>query len=340
MKNSIVVFNSLLLVVYIVLIFTTNYLITFIYGAILIFWFILSLPYFQKLKWVQKIFDGFYKLSFPYTTDDVIILNCMQVVNWFIGKRFQILYYFELIEEPELKITDKTIFYDDFNTFKEENWDKRFPWGEGNNVPWNIYVENNELITKMQKENYRGWWDGWKDFHTTVGVIYSKNIFPANGYSYEAKIKLSKINYINQNFWLLRLTDPPLKRAIEEIDIFEYHLSEGNITMSQHWGNCYSAYNHFPDLYHRQDSFSIKVDLAKDDKYHVFKYKQTKRNMYWYIDGVLVKWHFLGVPKLEQHIVSGMGNVNNGIDVTDTGKLNLDELPAYMKCKYIKIDKN
>ena len=331
MENKIWVFNMLLILIYGIFIFTINPTITIIYGTLLIFWIVLNLPYFQNKKFVKKIFDGLYKLSFPYTTDEVIILNCMKIVNFFIGKRFQFLFWIKKQKDKPLIITDKTIFYDDFKFLNKDNWDIVFPWGDSYNVDHNVYIKDQQLYIKTQVENHRGWWDKWWDFKVTAGLIYSKKTFPVNA-TYEARVKFSNVDYINQAFWLLRFKDEPLPKIIEESD-FEYHLSKDRITMSQHWGN---GYRH--DQLHRQDSFNFKINLSKN--WHVLKFVIKKNRMSWYIDDVLVKWHFIGIPELEQHIVFGTGYGDKAEDPTDIGKLDLNKLPAYFKCDWIKIDKN
>jgi hypothetical protein len=280
---------------------------------------------------MEKLIKWFKSLYHPYTIKESIILNLMQCINFFIGKRFQFLHYFNFIKEYKIKHSNKTIFVDDFISFNDNIWQKEFPWGNGNNEPSNVCIFKDSVIMEMNKENYIGYWGGqnWNYINTT-GMIYSKNIYPVEAV-YEFKVKFSNVKNINQAVWLLRLKDEPLPKQIEEID-FEYY--GDRITMSQHWGN---GYNHKEN--HRQDSFGFKIDLSK--KWHILKFKITKRNIYWYIDNILVKWHFIGVPKLEQHIVLDIGNCSiDSEHPNDIGNLNLDKLPAYFKCDYIRIIKN
>ena len=286
----------------------------------------------DKTKITKQITTWIYKLSFPYTTDEVIILNVMQVVNFFIGKRFQILFWLNRVKEKPSPVTDKTIFFDDFDSFNKNNWYTVFPWGDSYNVDHNVHAEDSQLITRMRVEDHRGWWDDrcW-DFKVTSGMIYSVNIFPAIA-TYSAKIKFSNTSYTNQAYWLLRLRDVPLPKIIEEED-FEYYQESPRITTSEHWGNGYKK-----EQFHRQNSFNFKIDLSKD--WHVLKFVIKRHTMFWYIDDKLVKWHFIGVPKLEQHIIFGIGYGDKAEDPTNIGKLDLKQLPAYFKCDWIKVDKN
>jgi len=293
---------------------------------------------FVILYFIINTTEMVYKLSFPYTSDEIIILNLMKIINWIIGKQFQIrfkirkLFEMKLNDHILISDNDKTILMDSFYRFDADTWRKDFPWGNANNKPENVWCYK-KLFIRMAQENFIGFWDGERHFHNTTGMIYSNNAVYSKAI-FEAKIKLSSVNYINQAFCLYNLNDEYSPKRIEEIDIFEYHLTENKISMSQHWGN---GYTHEEN--HRQDTFSVKVNLS-DNKYHYFKIKITKRNMFWYVDNILIKWHFIGVPKMDQHIAIGMGNVNSGKDITDTGKLNLNELPAIMYCDWIKVTKN
>lgn len=277
-----------------------------------------------SVKFAERIMNWIYKLSFPYTTDEAIILNAMQIVNFFIGKRFQFLYYFKLIKtNKSKKITGNTIFFDDFNTFSGERWRKDFPWGNCNNKPENTYVLNGRVVTEMKKENFTGFWDGERKFINTSGMIFSNNTYPAKA-TYEARVKFSNVKKTNQAFWLIKLEDG----YMQEFDFEYYHGSR--ITASQHWGA-----NYDPDK-HKSDSFAVKVDLSKG--WHVLKFKITKNAIRWYINNKLIKIHFLGIPRLENNIIFGLGN--NGKTVEDIGELDLTKLPAKFKCDWIKVSKN